>query len=397
MLARLFSICWLMLLPLSVRAADSPQGITADGKTFVGSLAAADARWKLAFREGEKTRETPAAELVRWGQFVEPQPGPYLVPAGGGLIALEGPRIEGERVAGTSPLSGKVEFPLETIAAIVLSPPADHAAADRLLGRVQAGNRQSDRLLLDNGDELSGTVQGLDDTRVVLEVDGQKSEVKLDRLSAILFNPALVHRPKSDGLRAIVGLSEGSRVEINSVVADDKQARLKLTSGAELRVPTEAIAALQMLGGSVVYLSDLKPSSYKHIPYLELTWPYHNDRSVLGAALRAGGRLYLKGLGMHSPARITYDLDAPYRRFETLAAVDDEAEGRGSVIFRVFVDEGDGSWQPRAASEIVRGGQSPQPLTVDLSGAKRISLLVDFADRGDELDHADWLDARLVK
>ena len=34
---------------------------------------------------------------------------------------------------------------------------------------------------------------------------------------------------------------------------------------------------------------------------------------------------------------------------------------------------------------------------VDLTGAKRLTLRVDFADRGDELDHADWLNARLVK
>ena len=31
------------------------------------------------------------------------------------------------------------------------------------------------------------------------------------------------------------------------------------------------------------------------------------------------------------------------------------------------------------------------------SGAEMITLTVDFADRGDELDHADWLDARLIK
>ena len=39
----------------------------------------------------------------------------------------------------------------------------------------------------------------------------------------------------------------------------------------------------------------------------------------------------------------------------------------------------------------------PVPLSADLNGAKRISLLVDFADRGDERDHADWLNARLVR
>ena len=100
---------------------------------------------------------------------------------------------------------------------------------------------------------------------------------------------------------------------------------------------------------------------------------------------------------MHSPSRITYDLERPYQRFEAEAAIDQEAENRGSVVFRVFVDDGSGQWQPRAATEIVRGRQPPVPISVDLAGAKRMSLLVDYADRGDELDHADWLGARLVR
>jgi hypothetical protein len=100
---------------------------------------------------------------------------------------------------------------------------------------------------------------------------------------------------------------------------------------------------------------------------------------------------------MHSPARITYELDGPYKRFDAEVAVDAEAGSRGSVVFRVFTDDGSGSWQQRAKSEIVRGGQAPVPISVDLAGARRISLLVDFADWGDEQDHADWLNARIVR
>ena len=100
---------------------------------------------------------------------------------------------------------------------------------------------------------------------------------------------------------------------------------------------------------------------------------------------------------MHSPSRLTYELDQAYRRFDALVAIDDEANKQGSVVFRVFVDDGSGKWQERAASEVVRGGQPARAISVDLAGAKRISLLVDFADRGDELDHADWLNARLVR
>jgi hypothetical protein len=146
----------------------------------------------------------------------------------------------------------------------------------------------------------------------------------------------------------------------------------------------------------VTYLSDLKPSGYQYIPFLDLTWPYRTDRNVLGSQLRAGGRLALKGLGMHSAARLTYDLDKPYRAFAAAAAIDDQTAGRGSALFRVYADDGSGQWQLKYESPIVRGGAAPVPISVDLAGVKRLSLLVDFADHGDEQAHADWLNARLL-
>jgi hypothetical protein len=37
------------------------------------------------------------------------------------------------------------------------------------------------------------------------------------------------------------------------------------------------------------------------------------------------------------------------------------------------------------------------PISVDVSQAQALALIVDFADRGDVLDRAAWLDARLTK
>jgi hypothetical protein len=256
---------------------------------------------------------------------------------------------------------------------------------------------QADRVLLDNGDELGGTISSLDANKLRLESDVGAVDLEIAKVGAVIFNPILVDKPKLDGLRMLVGFREGSRVTAIALSADKSAARLKLAGGVELSAPTDAIVALQPLGGRVEYLSDRKPDSYRHIPFLQLAWPYAVDHSVAGALLRAGGKLYVKGLGMHSPSRITYDLDGPYKRFDAEAAIDAEAGSRGSVVFRVFTDDGGGQWKERAKSEIIRGGQPPVPISVDLAGAKRISLLVDFADRGDEQDHADWLNARLVK
>ena len=149
---------------------------------------------------------------------------------------------------------------------------------------------------------------------------------------------------------------------------------------------------LQSLGGQAVYLSDLKPVDYRHVPFLSLAWPYRLDRSVQNRWLRCDRQAYLKGLGVHSAARLSYLLTEPYRRFEADLGIDDETAGAGSVRFRVFIDG-----QQKYTSPILRGGQKSIPVALDLTGAKRLDLVVDFADRADEQDHADWLDARLIR
>jgi hypothetical protein len=36
-------------------------------------------------------------------------------------------------------------------------------------------------------------------------------------------------------------------------------------------------------------------------------------------------------------------------------------------------------------------------LSLDVRSAQRLAILVDFADRGDQCDYANWLDLRLIK
>jgi hypothetical protein len=75
-------------------------------------------------------------------------------------------------------------------------------------------------------------------------------------------------------------------------------------------------------------------------------------------------------------------------------AIDDAAAQGGSAIFRVYLEH-DGQWQEAYASSVVRGGEPPLPITVAIGDARQLALVVDFADRGDERDYANWLEARL--
>ena len=123
-----------------------------------------------------------------------------------------------------------------------------------------------------------------------------------------------------------------------------------------------------------------------------MNWPYALDRNLSGGPLVAGGKTFLKGVSMHSASRLTYLTDGRYDRFDALIAVDDSTAGQGSVRFRVFVD-GNSSY----TSDTVRGGDPPKPISIQIRDAQRIDLVVDFADRADQQDHANWLEARFVR
>jgi hypothetical protein len=365
-----------------------------DGQPFPAELSAVEDSWRLTFDFGGKSRSLSAAELVRWGDPVEPRRGPAVVLADGGLLLAAPTQLDKQSLTAESDLIGGIRLPLEQVAGLVFRLPADRRQRDAILDRVAEAAGESDRVLLANGDEIAGTIAGLADGTIQLNTTTGPTTVAVDRAAAIVFNPALRRTAENHGLRAWVGLADGSLFLAAklSTPGDKKTMRITLATGQEYTIDTTHVVFLQPLGGRVVFLSDLRPAEYRHVPFLDLAWNYRDDRNVAGGRLRCGESLYLKGIGVHSSARLTYTLDEPYERFQAELGIDDATAGGGSVRYRIFVDG-----KNKFTSEIVRGGMKPVPVSVDLAGAKRLDLVVDFADRADQLDHANWLDARLIR
>ncbi len=382
------AIAWLLV----ATTATAQEAVPVDGEPFAGQLTGVDAQWRLTFRDDGQTRQLPAKELVRWGTCPEPTEQPLLVLADGGLLVAEVLTIDAETLTVDSVLFGRLTLPLETVAGVVFQLPPVSARRDRLLDRVGSAEGHADSVWLLNGDEISGLIEAVDEDTVRVQADIGPISIEIARIAALVFNPDLKQQPKSTGPRAWLGTSDGSRLLATRLELDDK--RLRLTTSAALTWKTDPgeLVWLQPLGGRAVYLSDLEPTDYRHEPYLNLTWPYRTDRSVTGTHLRADGRVYFKGLGTHSAAWLSYRLDEPYERFEAELAIDDSTEGHGSVQYRILVDGVE-----KYASPIVRGNDPPLSVKVDTTDAKRLELIVDYAEQADQQDHANWLDARLIR
>ncbi len=386
-------ICSLAMPAVAILArGETPLAVPVDGQPFPAALTAVDAQWQLTFETLGKSRTLPAADLVRWGSCPETTSGPIVVTAAGGLLVADVFAGDKESLSGDSGLFGAVKLPLETLAGVIFHPPAEQQARDRLFDRVAKASGNSDRLILHNGDRLVGLIEGIKNDTVELKTEVGTVSIETHRISAIIFDPALRQPPSRIGTRCWVGFSDGSRLLASGLVLGPSSLTITTAAGHTSKTSPKEIVWLQPLGARVVYLSDLKASGYRHLPFLDMRWPYKLDRHVSGGQLRCGGRLYAKGIGMHSASRLTYLLDRPYKRFEAELGVDDSTKGGGSVRFRVYVDG-----KEKHGSETVRGGGKPVPISVDIDGAKRLDLIVDFADRADQQDRADWLDARLVK
>ena len=115
------------------------------------------------------------------------------------------------------------------------------------------------------------------------------------------------------------------------------------------------------------------------------------DRNLSGKPITLKGVLYPHGLGVHAESEIGIDLKGAATRFVAMAGVDDETRGKGSVRFQIWVDDRDAF-----DSGVLRGGDAPKLVDLDLAGARRMDVLVSDAGDGNDSDMADWAGAMFV-
>lgn len=113
-------------------------------------------------------------------------------------------------------------------------------------------------------------------------------------------------------------------------------------------------------------------------------------KSVIGQPLTMGGTKYEHGVGSHATSEFIIALKGNAKLFSAMVGVDDETNGKGSVIFSILVD---GKIVARTA--VMRGGDKPILLGAQLDGAKYLVLTIEDAGDNIDSDHADWADAKI--
>ncbi len=210
-----------------------------------------------------------------------------------------------------------------------------------------------------------------------------------------------------DGLRVQMRLQDGSSLVGRLDALGDARARVHHEFLGAVEVELEHLAEIAFLDGRVTYLSDREPAHVREVPGPLFNgtdrYAYKRDTNVLYGPLRMSGRIFRKGLGVHSYSLLEYALAEDDARFRSTIGLDDSARpfstavaaaDVASVVFRVKVDG------KLLFQKAMSWKDAPLPIEVPIKGDK-LSLEVDFGgvagSMNSTLDRANWADARLVK
>jgi len=289
-----------------------------------------------------------------------------------------------------------VRIPSENIAGILMSAPAEPAQRARWFTRVFSRGSKSDVVLLQNGDRATGDLLSFDQTQLKLSQGGKPLAIEMARIRGITFNSSLSNLPTVKKPRIHVTLTDGSQLT-GYGASRERGGPLRLTTvfGSPLELPLASIAVIRFLDGRATYLSELEPRAAHVSGYFDTAErvAVAKDRNVLGGPLVVHGTEYPKGLGTRSQSGIEYDLGGRYSRFEATAALDDLAGGKGSVRFIV---EKDGV--RIFESGLVTGMSAATAVgPLDIKGARKLALIIDYGELADINDWADWCDAVVIR
>jgi alpha-galactosidase len=103
------------------------------------------------------------------------------------------------------------------------------------------------------------------------------------------------------------------------------------------------------------------------------------------APITLGGVVYPHGIGTLSINELIIDLKGQATRFVSMVGLDDAVKGQGSVTVEVWVDN-----KKAFISNVLKAGDPPVRVDVDLTGARFLELTIDDGGDVSTGDNADW-------
>jgi len=403
-----------ILLIAAAFVADAKQfQVTAlDGQTAAGALTALNDKQVVLEKDGApKTFRSSEVRYVgpvddKSARLTARAPGEFGKRPAIWLETIDGSRIPGATYSVTK---GSAELMLTTGTTLKISTKAiklvEFAAPDgsasTWLGELKS-DQTGDLLVVrkrDGIDYVEGAAGDANDETVNFSIDGENAKVKRPRVAGIVY----FHPPGDPELpepSCVYEDATGWKIKAKSVTLADGDLKIATTFGGELIRPLETLKLLDFSPGRMIYLSDLPVASAEWTPLVDfgkqadsMAKFYHarQDRGLDSESLQLNGKTYPKGVAIPARSTLVYKVAGKGKRFKALAGIDDSVREAGAVR---LVISGDGK---TLYDGKIAGREPPVDLDLDVSGVKRLNILVDFGEKLDVGNYLDLCDARIVK
>ena len=366
---------------------------TLAGEKIEGKLEGIDAAGNLL---GQGMEGMQISDLTSLRTEVEQQKVPVnsvVRLVSGGQFQADGVEVADGYVSWKSTV-GEYRVSVGAVRAIVFKP---FELSDLVTRVIEQPSDESDQVVAEGSSgqqAVSGLLEAITDDRVDFNFRGTSRSIPLDRVVAVVMVDLQQRLP--EGPRVNVKLSDGSAVGGVVQGLENGVLKLALVGGESVDLAWDNIVAINVRSDRLVFLSDLTPLEFEHVPIVAPQTPLAIDQSIEGKPLKLYAESekqaveYSRGIAMRSESRVSYRNEG-YGRFAASCGIDWEAKGNGDCVVKILGD-GIELWSGR-----IRGRQ--EPLTVDLRVADytEITFVVEAGEHLDLADHVDIVDARFIK
>ncbi len=292
--------------------------------------------------------------------------------------------------------SSSVRIPLSAIDSLWFRSPERVQPVQRK--RLSRPDRLLDSILLLNNDVIAGTVTAIEPRSGIITVEsaGRSRDLQLANVAAVAFSTRLKRdrTPKNHYLRAV--LENGTRIILVNPEADQNRLHGTTIFQDRISLPLASVVALTSHHGSAIFLNEIEPPKYTYRSMNGEHFPFSFDHNLFGSPLRlnssVGKTVFDKGLSIHAPATLTFNLGGRYQRFQCLLGMDPDHGRRGQVLVRILID---GTEFKYLQSQ--RLDSDPHMIKLNLSQAQKLEITVDAVGAGSINGCVNFCDAMLIK
>ena len=251
----------------------------------------------------------------------------------------------------------------------------------------------------ENLDYHKGVLHDVTEDVVRFELDGEMLPVKRSKVYGFVYR----HATEPDLPPAVCRITDCRRLAmVGPIARAGRRVAMDHARRSESVAAAGQVVEIDFSGGKIVYLSDMEPENRSiGLPILrrEVRCPRRNSstrRAATAASNRRAAAIgrhanMRKGLALYCRTEMVYRLPARFSRFQAVAGIDDAVRPSGKV--RLI----DPRRRQGAAGSRHSGSDPPRTVDLDLTGVRRLTIVVDFAGSLSTGDRLLLCNARVSK